>query len=137
LAATGKVEISLPDDDVEALTILLNAMHARSKLVPLEVNLNLLTQIAVLVDKYRLHDVVALFADMWVKHAESQNARFYFMDISQWLCISCSFRNKELFSTVTQCAIVQSKGNFTVGMADLPMPRNIIGAITPYYMIPL
>ena len=60
LAEMGMVEVPLPDDDPTAFTILLDIIHGRGSRVPRKLNLTLLTDIAVLVDKYRLHEVVSI-----------------------------------------------------------------------------
>lgn len=62
LQSAGHVKIPLPDDDPEALTILLNICHLQMKQVPHIVDQHTLASIACLVDKYCFHEAVGPFA---------------------------------------------------------------------------
>lgn len=57
----GKAEISLPEDDLEAFTIALNAIHDRGSKILRIVDIKLIVQNIILVDKY--HMVEAGFSD--------------------------------------------------------------------------
>jgi hypothetical protein len=70
LQATGSVEIPLPDDDAEALTILLNIFHHRTRQVPHSVSVEILSDLARLVDKYDCHEAVEMFSKYWVDNFE-------------------------------------------------------------------
>ncbi|ESZ99141.1 hypothetical protein SBOR_0462 [Sclerotinia borealis F-4128] len=61
LKETVNIEIPLPDDDSTAWKILINLIHGRNKSVPLHPALQVVTQVAVLVDKYRMHEIVYMF----------------------------------------------------------------------------
>ena len=125
--ASGKIEISLIEDDSEAFIVLLNVIHGRNRLVPLTLSLDLLTKVAVLVEKYNLHDVVAVFGDIWVFDAMDRSDSGYFLQVSQWLCIAWVFKDEELFNTVSCLAVKFSKKGFSGSMDGLPLPPHIIG----------
>ncbi|RAL60359.1 hypothetical protein DID88_000135 [Monilinia fructigena] len=61
--AHGKVEVPLPDDDPDAMRILVDIVHS------------------VLVDKYRLHEAVQIYSDMWISHAKKEVS---FFDGGRW-----------------------------------------------------
>jgi len=60
------VEVDLPDDDEALMVIVLNIIHGRNRLVPKEVGLELLTKLAVLVDKYQMVEAIEWCSDTWI-----------------------------------------------------------------------
>ncbi|EDN93930.1 hypothetical protein SS1G_09797 [Sclerotinia sclerotiorum 1980 UF-70] len=100
LKEAGKVEIPLPDDDCAAWNILLNIIHGRYMAIPLQLKLQVMTQIAVLVDKYRMHEVVYLFLPTWRKAMDYPPTRWE--DIISWICISWVFELREEFRELTK-----------------------------------
>lgn len=72
LSLHGKVTINLPEDDPAAFEILMNIIHAKNRAIPKTVPLIILTELAILVDKYRMHEAIGFLADLWIdnlKHA--------------------------------------------------------------------
>jgi hypothetical protein len=65
LQATGHCQISLPDDHAEAFEVLTNLVHLNNSAVPLEVDLELLANLTILVDKYQLQRTTYLIKDLW------------------------------------------------------------------------
>jgi BTB/POZ domain len=63
LTSAGTAEICLPDDNPEAMQILLNIIHGHTRKVPREIKFDTLTQISILIDKYSLHE--AEVSRMW------------------------------------------------------------------------
>lgn len=134
LKAYGTVEVSLPDDDVEALTILLHIIHGRTKEVPTKVSLELLNKIAVVVDKYRLQDGVGFFSDSWVDDVKRKYPILHKSDnyLIKWLGISWVFRKKDLFNQATICAVNSAGKDFGNVVDDFPLPNNLLGMLTCY-----
>lgn len=64
-------EVPLCNDDPEALLILLQAIHSQFKQVPREVDLETLTQIAILVDKYECLEVTEFLVEHWLRGVEN------------------------------------------------------------------
>lgn len=60
------MEVDLPDDDEALMVIVLNIIHGRNRLVPKEVGLELLTKLAVLVDKYQMVEAIEWCSDTWI-----------------------------------------------------------------------
>jgi hypothetical protein len=58
----GKAEIPLPDYSHVAFAIILRIIHNHTKDLPFNIELPLLTEIAILVDKYRMLEAVRIFA---------------------------------------------------------------------------
>jgi hypothetical protein len=56
-------EWPLLDDEPNAVLILLSVIHGRYRNVPRNVDLATLTEIAILVDKYDLHEAVSVMKD--------------------------------------------------------------------------
>jgi hypothetical protein len=54
--AKGTAEVPLPDDDPTAFQILLDIIHHRFRRVPKKLDLNTAMEIAILVDKYQVHE---------------------------------------------------------------------------------
>ncbi len=59
----GQLELPLPDDDSVAFEILLNIIHGHPRSVPHQIDLLLLSRLAMMVDKYGLQEVVVVFSD--------------------------------------------------------------------------
>jgi hypothetical protein len=130
-------EVRLPDDEPAALLLLLYIIHGQPKKVPKEVSLNTLTHIAVLVDKYELHEVTAAAADAWYDMLERKGMtknKHSLEELYQFLCISWVFRWTNMFNSMAHSAMLYSEGDIAVGKAaDLPMPANLLGECSKSY----
>lgn len=127
LATVGSVEIPLPDDDPDALIILLNIIHGRTRQVPRVVDIKTMTTFSVLVDKYQCREVVEVFTDMWITLLKCQNEDFS-RDIFPWLSISWVFGKADIFSMATKYAQVHSTLDYWEYEAtSLPIPSSVIG----------
>jgi hypothetical protein len=125
LRMTGSVEIPLPGDDPDALLIVLNAVHGRFRKIPLTVDLETLTQIAVTVDKYDLLEPVELLADFWFDNLKPSIPEVYTDDIPSWICICWVLNKPAEFEQVTRIAMRRGRGNLP--SAGLPIPQPVIG----------
>ncbi|PGH07768.1 hypothetical protein AJ79_06156 [Helicocarpus griseus UAMH5409] len=127
LNKTGSVEISLPDDDPDAFLILLNIIHGHIRKVPAELDVDTYTQVAVLADKYDVHEAVELFSNFWFDKLKLSIPQTYTEDIPGWICICWVFNRPQEFKHVTRLALRQGKGDLPVG--ELPIPLSIVEAI--------
>lgn len=132
LKEAGKVEIPLPDDDCAAWKILLNIIHGRYMAIPLQLKLQVMTQIAVLVDKYRMHEVVYLFLPTWRKAMDYPPTCWE--DIISWICISWVFELREEFRELTKKVQLDCDKTFEstiklYNLDNLPIPQLIIDRI--------
>lgn len=75
LQSNGKVEIPLPEDCHEALKVILNAIYGKSHLLPTAPTPKLLSNIAMVLDKYRFPPIFKHFKALWFDetHHEPSN----------------------------------------------------------------
>ena len=130
LLSKGITSIKLPDDPPIALLIILCNLHNRMRKVPKAINLDLLTDVAVLVDKYRLHDAMAFLSDLWVDSLKDSLPANIGDDLYKWICVSWVFRKPAEFKKATQIAQFQAESRLD-GYADLPVPDTVIGERSP------
>ncbi|ESZ92956.1 hypothetical protein SBOR_6675 [Sclerotinia borealis F-4128] len=128
LLAQGKVEIELPDDDPVALAIVLNVIHHINKLVPEEIALPLLTEVAILTDKNQLSETMRWVSTSWLSRLDGWYK--YRGSLYTFLFISLAFRNAPMFANLTLEAIWLSNENFGSDIkSQHRLPRSIINAI--------
>ena len=121
------LEKSLPDDDADAWIILLNILHHRNRKVPRTVDLETLTQVACLVDKYFLHEAVEVFANLWISDLLPEIPNVFWRDAVTWICISGVFKEQETYKKMTKLAQLESKGK--IDTRELPFPSDAIGKL--------
>ncbi len=56
--AADQMEVELPDNDQHIIVIVLNIIHGRNRFVPKQADLEILTKLAILVDKYQMVEAV-------------------------------------------------------------------------------
>lgn len=125
----GGVEVPLPDDDPTAWKILLGVMHHNPLAVPREVDLTTMTNIAILVDKYQLSNLLHFHAERWIEHLTRSDPGLPFdldTNLVSWLCISWVFGLFNEFTDMTRIAIRQSSGSIW-NDRDLPIPDHVFG----------
>ncbi|KAK8867596.1 hypothetical protein PGQ11_006174 [Apiospora arundinis] len=115
------------DWDAEALLILMNIIHGRHRAVPRSISLEMLAKISVLVDYYRCHEVVELFATCWILDLRPSLPRKYGRDLTLWLLISWVFSQEDLFKTLTKVAIRETAGPLQT--MNLPIPHHLVAII--------
>jgi hypothetical protein len=129
LGSTGTAEISLPDDDPDAFAILLNIIHGRTRQVPRDMDLDLLSRISTLVDKYQLHEVVEIMSDRWIALLESDIPEEFTDDLQAWLSISWVFEKPRIFREVTKIAERRGRGRVGEDRDDIPIPGRVLGKL--------
>ncbi|KAK4233012.1 hypothetical protein C8A03DRAFT_39314 [Achaetomium macrosporum] len=117
------------DWDPQAFLILMHIIHGRNRQVPRLVSLELLAKIAALVDYYKCHEAVEVFAELWLQGLKSQSQvpSQVGRDLVLWLFISWVFGDNDIFTSVTSTALQQSQGPLPTW--GLPIPEAIIEAI--------
>ncbi|KAF2183284.1 hypothetical protein K469DRAFT_635224 [Zopfia rhizophila CBS 207.26] len=127
-AADGLRHIEAFYWDPEALLILLNIIHARNKLVPQVVTLEMLAKLAQIVDYYKLTDVVSIWSEMWIGELKKRTMPTdYCWSSVLWTFISWVFGDSDVFEKMTAVALKQSRGK--IQTFDLPIPQFIIDSI--------
>ncbi|TGO56309.1 hypothetical protein BCON_0079g00030 [Botryotinia convoluta] len=127
LKETGKLEVPLPDDDPAAMKILIDAIHGRMKSVPLKIELELLTQLAILVDKYQCPEVLLPYPVIWKNKLQDWTDSS--SDIARWLCIAWQFELDDEFLRATKWIQEQGTCDLETTMAtmkyNLPIPKQV------------
>ena len=136
--AADQMEVDLPDDDQSIMVIVLNIIHARNRLVPKQVDLEMMTRLAILVDKYQMVEAVESFSSPWIDglltreilpngYAEIGGIG-YRKRIQRWLAVSWVFRRPNEFSKITAAAIIACSSNVADELdAELPIPEKVLG----------
>ena len=100
----GMIEISMPDDNVGALKILLSAAHLKYKMIPKAIPFDDLVHIAILADKYDLAELLLPWVGGWVKHVQEYDSEI--IDDCGWLFVAWSFGIASIFKRVTNMIIL-------------------------------
>lgn len=123
--SSQSLSMDIDNWDPEAFLIVMSIIHGRTKMVPREVDLELLAKIAVIVDYYGCHDVMEIVKESWFKQindiAEEGSPR----DLVLGLFASWVFSKPELFHGITEFAVLR----FTEPMRTLglPIPSTLVG----------
>ena len=130
LRATGSAQIDLHDDNAVALYMVLSILHCKAMRVPTKVGIDILVAIAIIVDKYELHEAVEPYAAPWLDyHVEALGANFrhcpenLFLD---WICVTWVFKKYTAFQEITRAATERSPTVY-VATENLPIPSKILG----------
>ncbi|CAK7231351.1 hypothetical protein SCUCBS95973_007881 [Sporothrix curviconia] len=125
--ADGRIHIVLEGLDADAVTTVLNIVHGRGgkDRVPKTVSLEALARIAAVVDKFKLHDAVEIYADRWVDavghpSAEKSSRR----ELTLWIYVAYVFQRDTLFREATKLAATQLTGPLPA-LANLPLRAKI------------
>ncbi|KAF7507992.1 hypothetical protein GJ744_009889 [Endocarpon pusillum] len=130
LNSTGTAEVRLPEDNPQALQILLNIIHGHVKKVPRAMGIGMLTHIAILIDKYCLHEVTEIFTDMWFKKLKGDIPGSFAKDLMSWLCVTWVLRKSKAFKDTTKIAMRESEGHLEgTTERDLPIPASILDSL--------
>ncbi|KAF2087450.1 hypothetical protein K490DRAFT_65837 [Saccharata proteae CBS 121410] len=131
-------KIRLPDDDVDALEILLRIAHLQFDLVPQTPDFCLLVKVAILVEKYDAAKLVSPWKNAWIKPFENRVDENGF---EQWLTIAYAFGFKDEFQRVANRLVREahwsplrkclSSGTFAIDTSepDSYMPSDIIDRV--------
>lgn len=119
----SKLEITAEDWNTEAMLILMSVIHGQNQQVPKVISLEILTNIAILVDYYECREAIDLAAEIWINKLTQPKEPS--RDLVFWLFISWVFRREEVFRAMTTVALRQSKGPLQA--LNLPIPERIIG----------
>jgi hypothetical protein len=129
LNSQGLLIMEEKDWGEEALLILMNIIHGKNRSVPKSINLEMLAEVAVLVDYYECYEAVEVYSDMWMAPLRKKVPKTYCKEIVLWVCISWIFRQPAEFHTATGVAL-----NFStdpIQTMELPIPERIIRESSP------
>ncbi|KAF7912954.1 uncharacterized protein EAF01_001975 [Botrytis porri] len=127
LKKTGKMELLLRDDDSKAWIHLLNIIHGRFRSVPLDINLPMFTRIALLCDKYQMHEVPYVFTPAWKMSAGHDSVSGE--DIPRWIFIAWTFNMTDVIEEITKGLALNYTGNGIqklFSISSLPIPQIVL-----------
>ncbi|KAF8865170.1 hypothetical protein BDZ45DRAFT_475398 [Acephala macrosclerotiorum] len=106
LDSDSKAEVPLFDDDIEALVILLDIVHGRNRQIPRQINLDLMTKITILVDKYQMVEAAEIFTEAWIEDLKKDLPTEYATEeeqnrVHKWIGISWVFGKGKEFQDMT------------------------------------
>jgi len=127
LRANGTVNITLPDDNPTAMIAVMNAVHGRFFSVPgRKIKLELLKDIAVVVDKYELFESVSTVLHTWASTVRIGNPRASLRDVAKWiLCVSWVFNMSDAFRFATKELVLDT--GVDVELEGTCVPLNVGG----------
>lgn len=105
LTVDGTQIISFHEDDYESMIIILNILHFKHSLVPLEVEWDRLYHLAQICDKYDLFESLAHWPNKWSKKWTDSVEEDGYED---WLFIAIAFRRDSLLPDITKTLILWS-----------------------------
>ncbi|KAH7231445.1 hypothetical protein B0J15DRAFT_505963 [Fusarium solani] len=111
--------ISASDWNKDALLILLNIVHGHHREVPKSLNLETLCKLATIVDYYKCHEIVEIFADRWLRTMGNGMPTFHSPESTLCLCVAWVFRWPEQFECMTELALRHGEG--LVETTELPI----------------
>jgi hypothetical protein len=134
LRKEGSLTLSLPEDDIAALSLIIIVINARNDLLPTTYNLQILTGLAIVVDKYNFHASVIPWAKIWTASLESQlsSSSSTCEEIICWIALSWVFKLPKVFSEATAIACRTMAGSALYGSSQiqrlkeqLPIPEAV------------
>ncbi|RDW91135.1 hypothetical protein BP5796_02300 [Coleophoma crateriformis] len=135
LRATGQVTIPLPEDHLDAFVILLDIIHGRSKKIPRVVRFEMLLSLAILIDKYRLHELTRFFAEIWLDAVKDDIPTEMTRELVPWLVITWVFGRADEFRNITRILERESQGRVYTKIylegrkLELPLPGPVMDAV--------
>ncbi|GMF75137.1 unnamed protein product [Aspergillus oryzae] len=121
----GSVEITAESWDIEALLILLRAIHGQQYHVPQKLTLEMLAKVAVLVDFYDCKEAVYIWTTIWIDALEEKIPKIYSRDLLLWLWISWVFQLQAQFKESTSTVMSWSDG--WIDDFGFPVPFKVMG----------
>ncbi|KAL2416749.1 hypothetical protein ABEF95_003170 [Exophiala dermatitidis] len=99
------IKVPLPEDNPEAMMLILAIVHGFTRKVPRKVSRDMLLQIALLIDKYEIDETLELFTHMWFKHLKRKSDMEKASSLSDWIYISFVTRQEVTFNQLTTKAV--------------------------------
>lgn len=106
----GHIELPMSGQDPEAMLIIMNIIHGRTREIPISIDVNILTKIAVLVDYLQCHEVTEPYLDKWIEKTEEGVPKTHSRQPMRWLCISIVFEKAGLFKDMARTVLRQASG---------------------------
>ena len=124
-SSTELPEVTVEGESIEAVGIILLAIHIQGHRVPQTVSYQTLQYLAIICDKYDLRSSLGAWPEMWMKiHTDSMDQA-----LNEALLIAYAFKLDAAFAKITRRLILSSRisGNGTV----VNISGQVIGGYTP------
>lgn len=122
LRAHGSAVVLLPDDDADALAILMATAHGQDYLLPARVGIDVLYALAVLCDKYDMAHLLHVWPLLWADQLTP------FPCCAGVLALAWVFRLNRTFAAVTREFIYRWKPEEEPGREIHIVPDTLVGA---------
>jgi hypothetical protein len=133
LRNTGRATISL-NDDPDTLTILLNIIHGRTRQVPRQVSLDLLSKLAVLINYYGMLESVELFSDTWIENLKREGMpKMYNEQVLPWLFIFWVFEKGDDFRDMARLVQRECDERLDELVGIIPLPHIMISELNFHF----
>ncbi|KAI1357953.1 hypothetical protein F5Y08DRAFT_322956 [Xylaria arbuscula] len=103
----GLVHWKFDGFDVDAISIILSVIHGLNRRVPRTVSLSMLAHIARVVDHLECHEVMELYASIWMEHIGDPVPDPSQRDWDDWISVAGVFNSPEIFKSWTRVAIIK------------------------------
>lgn len=127
LSQNGSVKVKAQGWDIDALLIVLYAIHGQYHLIPEKLTIEALAKVAVITDYYLCKKVLYIMAKTWINNLEGQVPATCGRDLMIWIWVSWYFRLCPDFELATSRAM--SLSEYRINSLGLPIPGNIIGTV--------
>ncbi|KAF5228867.1 hypothetical protein FAUST_10769 [Fusarium austroamericanum] len=124
---SGFRQVTASDWDPKAFNIVLTVIHGYHRDVPRSLDLEMLAKVAMIVDYYECHEIVELYAEIWIGRLQSEVPTVYGRDCILCMFVSWVFSQPEMFQAMAQLALRYSGKIIEAG--DIPIPSNILDQI--------
>ncbi|KAJ6015255.1 hypothetical protein N7540_009846 [Penicillium herquei] len=124
-AKKGSVEVDAESWNLEALLVVLRAIHGQHYNVPQKITLEMLAQVAVIADYYKCKEPLHILKDIWIRNLDEKIPKAFSRDLVLWLWISWFFQLPSQFKVSTSIAMSHSDGR--IGSWGLPVSYQVIG----------
>ena len=132
LRTKGNVVVPLPNEDPDAMVILLNIIHGLTRKVPRQVTLEMLSKLAFVVNHRQMHEAVELFSNIWIENLKRNPLPgSNIPEVLSWLYISWVFQKEDDFRNMSQ--ILERESDHSLedkADAGPPIPASIISKCT-------
>jgi hypothetical protein len=92
------IVVKLEGDDPAMMGFILQALHGKNKKVPPKITIGQLTRVAVICDKYSLHEALQVIVRTWSENLKAKAKTHP----EEWLLISWVFGPEDIFTEVSR-----------------------------------
>ncbi|KAL0768349.1 hypothetical protein CaCOL14_009324 [Colletotrichum acutatum] len=129
----GCYHMDASDWDSDALLVLMQVIHGKTRSVPRRIDLEMLAKLAFLVDYYDCHEVIEIYCPLWIESLRDTLPVYYGRDVVLWLLISYIFQQDDIFQQMTHVAISKSVG--PIRTMELPIPSGLVGKFSAFHIL--